>query len=311
MNKTTKSILAFPLAALGALLGGLVTGALAGLLSTVIYIVFLFPVGMGFIAGTILEKAITGAKIRDAVQAILLGCLAAAAVMGAYHAAKYAVFRARLAVEMNQRMTEETGMSNMGVANALVDYALKEETGFSGFPGYILYMDKRGITVGRMAGSGLNLGPAFTWVFWALELAIVGYLTVELGRSAAGRRFCETCNRWYGKERHLGGIGLAQAGRLLQLLEAKDFARAGELLEAEAHVPSLEVYAQSCERCETNETWLELKQASLDGKGRLSYQPVSHMSLRPQEKADLLRVLAPGAVASPGSEPAALFARPQ
>jgi hypothetical protein len=106
----------------------------------------------------------------------------ALAVYGAYQVMNYVTFRGRLLFEMHQKILEETGRSEPMVANAFVDYALKEETGFSGFPGYLLYMDKQGVTVGKMFGSGFNLGPFFTWVFWLLEWGIIGWVTVGMGR---------------------------------------------------------------------------------------------------------------------------------
>jgi hypothetical protein len=291
MNKSIKSILGLCLAVLAALVVGLVIGLLAGFLSNLVYIVFLFPLGMGLIGGFFLEKTIAGAKIRKISQGVLLGCLMALAVYGAYQVMNYVTFRGRLLFEMHQKILEETGRSEPMVANAFVDYALKEETGFSGFPGYLLYMDKQGVTVGKMFGSGFNLGPFFTWVFWLLELGIIGWVTVGMGRQAAGRPFCEPCQRWYGKEHHLGGVGESSATALMQLLERRDFSRAGLMLEADAEVPSLEIYTKSCGKCTSSDTWLALKQISVGQNGKLNFKPGSQISIRPHEKDELMRDL--------------------
>jgi hypothetical protein len=68
MNKSIKSILVLCLAVLAALVVGLATGLLAGFLSNLVYIVFLFPLGVGLIGGFFLEKTIAGAKIRKISQ---------------------------------------------------------------------------------------------------------------------------------------------------------------------------------------------------------------------------------------------------
>jgi hypothetical protein len=311
MNKTTPSILALILAALGALLAGLVIGALAGLLSNIVYIVFLFPLGMGFSGALFVEKTITGAKVRAAAQGMLLGGLMAAAIYAAFQAANYSFFRWQASSAMRQTILAETGKSESELASVLVDYALQEETGFSGFPGYILYKDKQGVTVGRMFGSGFNLGPFFTWAFWLLEFVIIGWMTVGVGRQATRKPFCERCKRWYGQEGHLGGVSAALGDRLTQLLEQKEFARAAELLEADAQVPSLEVYAQGCEGCHSSDSLLALKQVSIGRNGKLSFKPVSQMSIRPHEIAELLRQLKPGAAWAPGAEPEAVLAGPR
>jgi hypothetical protein len=291
MNKTIQSILVLCLAVLAALAAGLATGLVAGVLSNRVYIVFLFPLGVGLVAGFILEKAIGLAKVRSARGAVVLGCLMALAVYGAYHWINYATFRGQFLYEMHQQILEETGRSELIVANVMVDYALKQETGFTGFPGYLLFTARQGVTVGKSFGPGLNLGPFFTWVFWLLELGIIGWTTVRRGRRAAGRPFCETCRRWYGREHHLGGVSAARAEVLTQLLERRDFSRVGPLLEADAEMPSLEVYSQSCGTCSSSDSWLALKQVSLGQNGKLNFKPGARISIRPHEKDELLREL--------------------
>jgi hypothetical protein len=295
MNKSIKSILILSLAVLAALAAGLATGLVAGALSNRVYLVFLYPLGVGLAAGFILEKAIGLAKIRNARGALALGCLMALAVYGAYQWINYATFRGQFLYEMHQQILEETGRSELIVANVMVDYALQQETGFAGFPGYLLFAARQGVTVGKSFGPGLNLGPFFTWVFWLLEWGIIGWATVWKARRAAGRPFCETCRRWYGKEHHLGGVSAARAEVLTQLLERRDFARAGLLLEADAEMPSLEVYSESCGTCSSSDTWLALKQVSLGQNGKLNFKPGAQVSIRPHERAGLLGALKPAA----------------
>jgi hypothetical protein len=302
MNKSIKSILVLSLAILATLIVGLLVGLLAGFLSKLVYIVFLFPLGVGLVAGFFLEKTIAGAKVRKVTQGALLGCLMAVTVYGTYQVTNYVAFRGQALFEMHQKFLEETGESEPMVANLFVDYALKKETGFSGFPGYILYTNKQGVTVGKTFGSGINLGPFFTWIFWLLEVAIIGWVTVRKGRQAADRLFCETCQRWYGKEYHIGGVSAARAEALTQLLERRDFARAGVMLESDAELPSLEVYARSCGNCNSSDTWLALRQVSLGQNGKLNFKPGSQVSIRQHEKADMLRELRFEAGETPGLE---------
>ena len=190
----------------------------------------------------------------------------AAAVYGAYHWADYALFRGLFLVEMHQQILAETGLSDPDVASVMVDYALRQETGFAGFPGYLLFTARQGITIGKAFRSGLHLGPFFTWVFWLLEWAIIGWVAVSKAKGAAAKPFCEACVRWYGEEQHLGGVGAALAAEL-------------------------EVYLQSCRHCSSSEAWLAFKPVTLGENGGMQFQPATAISIRPHERAGLLGAL--------------------
>ena len=292
MNASIKSISSFSLAILGVLIWGALIGIFVSLLSNFIYIVFLFPLGMGFLGAMFVEKAIHDAKIRKAAQGIFLGTLMTVAIYGAYHFSDYLVFRGGLVFEMNNQIVAETGRSELEAANFKADYTLKEETGHTGFLGYILHMDKRGVEIGRTVGSSsFNLGPFFTWTFWLLELAIIGWLTVAVGRKAAGRPFCEECNRWYGEEQRLGGVNQAHAAILTLLFEQGKFDLAGRILEMGTENPSLEVYAQRCETCTSGDTRLTLKRTSRAKMGKLKFKPSTKLSVRSAQAASMLREL--------------------
>ena len=247
MNASIKSISSFGLALLGVLIWGALIGVFVSLLSNFIYIVFLFPLGMGFLGALFVEKTIHDAKIRKVAQGIFLGFLMAVVIYGAYHFSDYLVFRGGLIFEMNNQIVAERGRS--------------------------------------------ELEPFFTWAFWLLELAIIGWLTVGVGRKAAGRPFCEECDRWYGQEQYLGGVNQGHAAILTLLFEQGKFDLAGRMLEMGTENPSLEVYAQRCETCTSGDTRLTLKRTSRDKMGKLKFKPSTKLSVRPTEAASMLREL--------------------
>lgn len=289
MNKPLRTILALSLAVPGMLLAGLVTGALAGLVASLLYIVLLFPLGMGLAGGFLLQQVIHAARIRSFAHSLWLGGLLALAVYAAYQGAQYLIFRGQAQTLMHQQLLEETRLWDPLAADLLVDLALEEATGFTGFPGYILYKNQQGLTLGKLFRSGLHLGPSFTWAFWALELALLAWVTLAMGKAAAARRFCAGCERWLGQGEHLGGVGQDQAGLLKQLLDRRDFAGAGALLGPDAGLPSLELYVQGCTHCAEREAWLELKWVSAGPNGKLRFETQSETRLRPHETAALLR----------------------
>lgn len=165
---------------------GFLIGFAASMLSNLIYIVVLFPLGMGMCGAVILNGIISKLKIQGLRAGISLAILMASMIYGAFHYTDYLAFRLTLASKMNQQIEQETGKPEPAVADAFVDYALKQETGHTGPIGFILYQAKAGISIGRWySDRKLNVGPFFTWVFWLVEFAIVGFMTTALLSSSS------------------------------------------------------------------------------------------------------------------------------
>ena len=97
----------------------------------------------------------------------------------------YVVGHGEMVMAMFAHIQAETGKNDIMLASTLVEYGLREETGFGGLPGYLLFSARQGLTLGKEFGAGVNLGPFFTWVYWLLELGIIGWITVGKGRQAA------------------------------------------------------------------------------------------------------------------------------
>lgn len=187
MNQFNKSILVLTLAVMATLVAGVVIGLVAGFLSNMLYVPLLFPLGMGQAAGWALWKIVRAARVRVRWQAVALGGLAALAVYGGYQALNYVVGHGEMVMAMYEHIQVETGERDVMLANTLVEYGLRQETGFSGFPGYLLYSARQGLRLGQEFGAGVNLGPFFTWVYWLLELGIIAWIAVGKGRQAAAR----------------------------------------------------------------------------------------------------------------------------
>jgi hypothetical protein len=161
------------------LLGGSVIGLLASIISNFIYIHLLFPIAFGLAGMLILVGALGKFKIRGKLPEISLALLMALTIYGAYHYANYQTFRFVLASQMNEQIANETGEPQSEVADIFVDYALEEETGHTGLPGYFLYRAEEGVSIGRWYSQNkTNLGPYLSWVYWLVELAIITFMTV-------------------------------------------------------------------------------------------------------------------------------------
>lgn len=271
--ESTQQTLNLIAAAIIVALAGVLLGVATSLLSHIIHIVFLFPLGMGFLGGLAVEKTITKMKIRKIPVAVALGILMTIAMYGIYHFTNYQVFRFLLSYELNQTLMEKAGMSNPEVASVIADYAIKKESGYAGLAGYILIMAKEGISIGRIISTtDLNLGPFITWFYWMIELAMIAWVIVGVAKDASSKPFCEICKTWYGNEEHLGGCTISEYEEVLQAFKQKNFSKLGGMLVKDAGLPSLEIYTQTCRTCNRANPWFILRKVSFNRNGRLKFR---------------------------------------
>jgi hypothetical protein len=271
---------------------GLIVGLTVGLFSHLIYIVFLFPLAMGINGGKMIAYAIQKAKLRTVSQLIVLSALSAIVIYGAFHYTRYIGFQVTAVMQIYSGLFGETEEGNLQVTQAFLDYALEEETGHSGFLGYMLYEAKQGTAIGRLSrSSSFNLGPVLTWLYWLLEFGIILGVTLQKGKKRIHMPFCESCGSWYGAEKHLGGTATANEPLLLDLIRQKDFAGLGTLIEKNAEVPSLELYYQGCQNCGQGQSQLVVRHARQNGKGVLQFSDATQMVLQPRENTLLLSQL--------------------
>jgi hypothetical protein len=269
-------------------------GFMAGVFSQLIYIVFLLPLAMGIGGGKMIAFAIRKAKIRTASQLIFVSVFSAMVIYGTFHYTRFMGFQLTATAEILSRLYEETGEANLQVTQAFLDYALREETGHSGFLGYMLYEAKTGVSIGRLSrSSSSNLGPVLTWLYWLMEFGIILAVTVQKGKKWIHMPFCESCGSWYGAERHLGGTATANESLVLDLVRQKDFAGLGKLIEKNADVPSLELYYQGCQICGQSQSQLVVRHTFQNGKGVLQFSDAAQTVLQSGESTQLLSQLNP------------------
>ncbi len=291
-ESTPKVIFNFVTIMILTVLAGLILGITFAVIGSFFYIVFIFPLVMGFAGSRILADAIHRAKIRRTDQVILLSLLMAITIYGTYHYGRYVVFQVRTSLEMFPSLSAATEDKNLKVTKAIVDYALEQDTGHSGFIGYMLFRAKEGVTIGRFyRSSRLNLGPILTWFYWMLEFGIVLWIPISTGKKLIGMPFCETCGNWYGKEKHLGGTNRANETILLDLIKQKDFIQLGKLIEKNAELPSVEMYLQSCEICNKSNSHLVVRRAFRGSKGGLQFSDELQTVLQTRDSTQLLNQL--------------------
>jgi hypothetical protein len=271
---------------------GVLIGVITSIVSHLIYLVFLFPIIIGFLGAMSIHSTVNKAKIWKTSQGIFLGVVMALVIYGAYHYSNYLAFRLQMIVLMNAEISEAAGEPSAEVANIFTDYALKEETGHSGFIGYMMYKASRGLSIGKMfRASTVNIGPVLTWLYWLAEIVAVAWITSRAGKIASSEPFCEHCNAWFGKEKHIGGVSLQNSAQVVQLCDKRDFSELGKILQKDVELPSLEVYMRSCETCQTSDAFLDLSRISFGQNGNIQHQSISKMLICPSNKLTLMQEL--------------------
>jgi hypothetical protein len=264
--------------------GGILTGLAFGIIGSFIYLAILFPLIMGAIGGNIISKNAQRTKIRSAVVITIVSILTAIAIYFAFHYMRYTIF---WAVGGYQTFGDFSGQS-LEAGKVVVDYALGKETGQPGFIGYMLHKALKGVSIGRIfRNGGLNLGPIFTWAYWLIEVGVIGFITISLGKNILKKRFCEHCKSWYTEKEHIGGTPISKEMEVLNSIKRKDFASVGATLEENSESPSLEFYLQSCKSCGKSDSFLSISLVRFLN-GKLDSKDILETTMKPLEKKSFM-----------------------
>ena len=228
-------------------LSGIITALIAGLIAAILmggvlyaiehytgfYLIGVFPLIAGGVAGYALSKAVNAGKIRNGAVAAGLGLLAALALTGTYHFAKYQLElkdgAREFLISNNQAVTE-------AAVNKTADEYLKSETGATGFFRYLQLEAKEGISINKASSSsrsGIELKGLWFWVYSAIELVIVTALAAGIPWLAAKEPFNEAQQQWYGPAQTILSAPGERAQELETALKSGDFEGAGTLLQRE------------------------------------------------------------------------------
>jgi hypothetical protein len=282
-------------AALILVVGGAFVGLGTALVGAFFYLVILFPVGMGFAGGMLVTWAVRSAHLRTAFQVLAVSLLAAAAIYGTFHYARYIGFQLSTMQALSEKVAESgsdaAGKVDLAVTRVFVNYALKEETGFGGFPGYMLYKARNGVSIGKFYSQNrTELTSWLAWLYWVLEFGVIAWIARSMGNAELKVPVCEACGRRFNHEQHLGGTAPANESLLLDLLRRSDVVELGRLMEKDAGLPSVELYMKRCEACDKSSAQITVRRATLTTKG-VALAEISKATLRPQDGALFLQQL--------------------
>lgn len=269
--------------ALSAIVGGVAIGTLTHFIALFVYLIILFPLGMGVAGGTVTAIATRRGKVRNPAISGLFGVLTGIILYSTMHLADYWQFQ-RSATE---EITKELGQTTP--SDQVLDQFLQQETGATGFWGYLKYSAKQGVSIGRVGRKGANLGETGTWIYWALEFGVITAMTGAIAYFAAREPFCETCNQWYGDKTRMGSIDARSSEQFLSLLNRSEFSHAGALINPLHGIepPRWEAQQQQCATCQASNVLLTVDKTGLDHKGNLERREAIQGMLLPGEYQQL------------------------
>jgi len=277
------------------LVAGVVVGGLASLVGRFIYLIIIFPVVMGMAAGFVIDKIVVTGKIRSIFVVVAAGIFAAVLIYGSMHTFDYFQFRSDAKKEIQKEVVAQYGQpAPEANVQAFIDEYLVKETGSPGLIGFILLEAKEGVSISHAtsgSGSGINLG-AFTWVYWLIELGIIGWMAVSIPIKSARNLFCEHCDAWVAPGVHIGGVKPEAFKQTAELIQKGDFTGLTETLQKGIPMPSVEFYTRTCKTCNTFPFYLTGTMLSPGQKGQVQSKLVLAQALDSSQRFALTTGLA-------------------
>jgi len=197
------------------------------------YLILLFPLVGGAIAGGLLARGVYTSKVRSPFVAGLIGLLCGVLMYGVYHAASYYIgFRTDMRAAYVKNAGEEPTDAQF---NKALDELLQEDVGDTGIMGYLKETAKEGITITSTSSYGSSsstdtLKGNLVWGYYGVEILLAGFIAAGIAGAAAGQPFDEDAGEWYGPAMFFASAGKKSRKELLNALKVGDFQQAGALL---------------------------------------------------------------------------------
>src|SRR5579871_2337802 len=229
----------FLLLLLIAVLGGAVLGGILWAVDDLahFYLVIVFPLFAGAIAGGIFRIGVRLGKVRSPLFALLMGILAGLIMFGVYHFADYYVtFRGTIRDAI-------TASYNTTPTDAQLDQAINQEltnkVGDTGFVGYLKYYALQGFSITNSTfgetdtSDDMQLQGNVVYGYWVVEILIAAITAGALAYVAANQPFDEESGGWFGAPTRLAQTTTKNSKALINALKDGNWQQAGAQLTAQ------------------------------------------------------------------------------
>lgn len=271
------------------LVGGIVIGGILFAASRIIYLVVLFPVIAGFVAGTVMTVGVLQGKIRNPFIAIVFSLAMGIVIYGTYFYGKYLIFQ-QVAYDT---LVKQSG-KNVDRATALDLFdklVLQPETGSTGFVGFVKFAAKAGIQISPVASSSSSTTPltgAGAYIYWGVEMAIIAVIAAGIAGTQARKPFSEDCNEWYSAARSVGSVVPTGVNDFLVALRSGNFAQARTFMGNQIFtLPRVGVEVLRSPSCPTADLVLKVDLATRRNRNSINHKTLALGLISPQEFSEL------------------------
>jgi hypothetical protein len=255
MNRTYLPIPGVILVIATALVGGVIGGIVMVITARGTHYAIL-PAGVGgFAAVIIFSLAIWYGKVKDPLINGLLALVMSIVVYGTYQFVEYMDFRQTLSNDIRA----DLGDLDQETTDLIIEEYFIDETGSSGFIGYVRHLLKYGYIVSRIGRPDRQTGTSETIFNLLLDFGLILVVSVLAALMANGRAFCDHCKRYYGRMsiswtagmEILGRVGRDAADDFLNHIKSNQYAQARKLIQRKQFfTPCLEIQIERCKTCD-------------------------------------------------------------
>ncbi len=282
---------------LATLIGSLVIGGIVFAVSHLIYLIVLFPLLMGAIGGGLLVLVVKSSKVRSPILAGLFGLILGIGIVGVYRFAEYYIdFRNEITNSIRESEGQDISQQDI---DEFIDLSLEDETGSSGFVGYLKYAASLGTTITRSSGSSeMQLDERATWIYWGIELLIVALIAAGMAFGAARQPFNEEAGEWYPGQMVIGRVDWNSRKEFYNLLKADDLRGAFKMvMTAPMTGNRVDVLFQQTPTAPQSDVILSVNETRVNRKNQSSGTKMRGV-ISAQEFADLNRMVSGAQAAS-------------
>jgi hypothetical protein len=223
-----------------AILGGILFGILVRFISNYFWLIVLFPIIVGFVAGIIYAQGIRIFRVRSAIAAALAGMLMGLLIYLTSYYLQYREFMELLRefiASYDDPLLLEHDLFHLGAPEG------EELT----FWHYMNLEAAEGFSIGRGGRRGIQVSGIFVWLYWIFEVGLTGLIIGGSGVEMCKRPFCEKCQDWYQSAKLLGSVAPEQMPAFGQAIEQGNYEQAGALIQPDYKGPlRLDVYMARC-----------------------------------------------------------------
>src|SRR6266850_2832426 len=270
---------------------GAILGYITHIISQWFYFILVFPLFIGFAIGAVGTRMVKTGRVRNPWLGGLAGFFAGIFAMMVMHYFDYEEFRSSLSAappslrelaKMPPDQLPKDRPSDLTPDQWLRINQLLPLLRIQSFTQFMDYQAKLGVTISGSHGSsssGINLGHTGSYIYWLVEMLIVGGVTFAMVHEATAQPYCRHCDRW--KTSKVLGFLSGDAKSLTSALNNGDISTLAAAQPGQVITP-LRLSATACDTClGQNPIDLKLERITKDKKNNTQSETLTHITCDP------------------------------